>query len=200
MPRMSARDRILERRAKFIGTALALATGCSRDPAASIKSPDGDGKSVSTAVAGDKAPPVPPPTERPSLVADVSDAGVGARDDTVAQIKALEDATSKLAASVPAPCPLDHAACKARLRAFADEWARLQGDAVQLERRCPAKTPDDRAVETLMREHRGWLLVWLAAIQKAARASVQGGGAEWDELVQKAEEAHPQPCLKYYCP
>lgn len=199
---MSTRDRILERRAKFITTALVFAAGCSREQGVgATKVPDGEGKPKSSLAPAQPSGPVKPPPGRPALEATVSEAGVTHRSEAVARIERTYEATAKLAAAVPAVCPLGHAECKARFEVFANEWARLRDDLRGFFGRCAAKTPDDKAVEAMLRAHHAWLQQWLGAIEVAGRSAVEGdAGAEWEDLLRKAQDAHPQPCLKYYCP
>lgn len=194
---MSARDRILERRARFVSTALVLAAGCSREQTPATRAPE---KDVVPAVTAQPASSVKPPKDRPPLEAKVSDGGVEHRDQAVARIEKTHAAVSKLASSVPPPCPLEHADCKAKFAAFADEWARLEDDLLSFLPRCPAKTPDDKAVEAMLTAHRNWLGEWLKAIDEAGRIAAGDAGTAWNELREKAIDAHPQPCLKYYCP
>lgn len=194
---MSARDRILERRARFISTALVLAAGCSREQAQATRAPE---KDVQPTVSAQPASAVKPPKDRPPLDATVSDAGVVHREEARRQIDATYTAVEKLASSVPAPCPLEHADCKAKFAAFADEWARLEDELHAFLPRCPAKTPDDKAVEAMLTAHRNWLQEWLKAIDEAGRVAAGDAGTAWSDLREKAIEAHPQPCLKYYCP
>lgn len=200
---MSTRDRILERRAKFISTALVLAAGCSREQTIATKVPDGEGaKPTPGAIAPVKPGPVAPPKDKPSFEIHVTSAAAERRDLLVKHLEKLHEDVAKLAGSLPAACPMDDAECKARFQAVASEITRIQEEGIQhLFPRCPAKTADDKAIEKAIDEHAAWLRSWLAAIDKAVRGALQGdAGAEWDALLGSAAAAHPQPCLKYYCP
>ena len=199
---MSTRDRILERRAKFISTALVLAAGCSREQGnGASKLPEAESKPATSVTAVQAAGPVKPPPDRPSVDPKVSAAGVTRRTQMVEFIEKVHAATAKLASSVPAPCAFGHEECKARFVVFTDEWARIKDELRGFYPRCPAKLPDDVAIDKMLSEHHRWLTKWLAAIELAGRSAIQGdSGTEWDDLLQKAADAHPQPCLKYYCP
>lgn len=197
-----ARDRILERRARFISTAMLLAAGCSREQSSPTKLPDTEVKATdaSTPPPAVKPASVKPPPDRPSLDAKVSDAGVTRRDGALEMINKAYGATEKLASSVPAPCTLDHPECKEKLAKFLDEWARIEDELHGFYPRCPAKLPDDIAVDKMLSAHAAWLREWLTSIENAAKSTVGDAGTDWEKLRNDAINAHPQPCLKYYCP
>lgn len=205
---MSARDRILERRAKFISTALVLAAGCSREQGAS-KVPGAEVRPAPAASApADATPsvaapggPVRPPPGRPSLEVSVSAAGAPDKTAALARIDEVYRKVEALAGAVPAACPLGHAECKARFEKFADDLAVTRASMQRFIPPCPAKKADDKAIEALMTAHDRWFHQWLAAIEAAGRAAVaDDAGTAWADLMRKADEAHPEPCLKYYCP
>lgn len=194
-----SREAILKRRARFVSAALLIATGCTRPKDGATPLPDSEAhKPV-------PEPPVTPPAkvkpmdERPSLAVKVSPAGEAKLKATKDEIEALFVAVDKLAGSVPAPCVLTEKSCKERFAKFADEVAKQKSELIELAPRCPAKLPDDKAIEEMFQKHRDWLMRWIFAINKAAGESADAG-AEWEKIRDDAEAAHPQPCLKFACP
>jgi len=200
---MARDEEILKRRARFISTALVLAAGCSREQSQATRVPEADGKPSVATAQPQPVGPVKPPADRPPLDAKVSTAGESKRAESIASIEKTHAAMSKLAGAVPAPCGLNHADCMAKFKTFADEWARLRDELLDFSPRCPAKLPDDIAIDGMLSAHRAWLTKWLDAIEaagKSAALSQSDASNEWNKLRNDAIEAHPQPCLKFYCP
>jgi hypothetical protein len=194
-----SREEILKRRARFVSAALLIATGCTRAKEGAAPLPDSEAVKPMPEPPTAKPAKVKPMDERPSLDAKVSAAGeakLKSKKDEIAKHYAVVD---KLASEVPAPCVLTEKSCKERFQKFADEVAQEKFDLIHLAPRCPAKVPDDKAIEDMFERHRDWLMRWIFAINKAAGESADAG-AEWEKIRDDAEAAHPQPCLKFACP
>lgn len=194
-------EEILRRRARFVSAALVLASGCTRNRDGASPLPDSEAVKAAPSPPMPAPPPrVPPPPDRPALSAKVSAAGEPARDAAIKQIETLHASIEKLAGSIPAACELSETSCHARFKAFAEQIAKLDDDVYALHPpRCPAKLPDDIAVEKLRSEHRSWLDQWLRAIDVAAE-QMHDAGTAWHDLRTAARAAYPHPCLKFYCP
>lgn len=194
-------EEILKRRARFVSAALVLAGGCTREKEGATAVPAAESAKAKTPDPPVTPPPkVPPPPDRPSLEAKVSAAAKTKLSDSQAQIEKIYAGTEKLAAAVPAPCALDETSCRGRFKAFADELAKLREDVYKLgPPRCPAKLPDEKAIEEMVGNHRHWLSTWLANIEKVATSALDAGTA-WEDLRREAAMAYPHPCLKFACP
>jgi len=198
-------DDILKRRARFISAAALLAAGCSRDRATPGPTavPSSESKPATTANAK-PPPPVKPPADRPSLDAKVSTAGQAKRADAAARIEKVHGAIEQVANALPAGCPLHDPVCRARFKVFVGDIERLREDVHDLlVVRCPAKAPDDVALEKLLQAHQTWLYRWLDDIDRAGRAAAdqhEDAGSVWEELHRDAASAYPHPCLKFACP
>jgi hypothetical protein len=204
---MARDEEILKRRARFISAAAILAAGCSRDQATTkpVAVPSSESKPTASSPAESKAPPaVKPPPDRPPLDPKVSTAALAKRADAAARIEKVNKAVEEAAGAIPAGCPLHDPACRARFKIFHDDLAKLRDDAYNLNLvRCPAKAPDDKAIEDMLQRHQDWLYRWIHDIEKAGRAAAdvhEDAGSVWDELRGEAESAHPHPCLKFACP
>jgi hypothetical protein len=194
-------EEILKRRARFVSAALVLAGGCTREKEGASPLPAAESAKAKTPDPPVTPPPkVQPPPDRPSLDATVSPAAKTKLTDAQAEIEKIYAGTNKLAGAVPAPCALDETSCHARFKAFADELAKLRDEVYQLgPPRCPAKLPDDKAIETMVDNHRRWLSTWLANIEKVATTALDAGTA-WEDMRREAAMAYPHPCLKFACP
>jgi len=197
---------ILKRRARFISAAALLAAGCSRDQATTKPTavPSSESKPTVSVPESKPPPPVAAPANRPSLDPKVSTAGQPKRAEAAAAIEKVNTAIEEISGAIPAGCPLHEPVCRARFKVFHDDLAKLRDDVYKLhEARCPAKLPDEIAIEKMLQDHQNWLNRWLFSIEKTARAAAdvhEDAGSVWDELHNEAAKAHPHPCLKFACP
>ncbi len=194
-------EEILKRRARFVSAALLLAAGCTREKDGAAPLPPAEAKKPQPPEAPTKPPPrVEPPADRPSLTAKVSAASATKLADATAKIEKIHATIDKLASAVPAPCVLDEPTCKTRFKAFAGELAKLDDEIYKLSPpRCPAKLPDDKAIEEMVGDHRAWLSKWKHDIENVATAALDAGTA-WEDMRREAAMAYPHPCLKFACP
>ncbi len=203
-----SREKILERRARFVSAALVVMTGCTRE--ADGNKPGPLPTTESKATVPKPAPPpkppgaVPPPPDRPPLTAKVSVTGDAKRAAAAAKIEKIHEAIKQTADAIPAGCVLTDPACHTRFKLFHEKLAELREQVYELgPPRCPPKLADDIAVEAMVDAHRQWFGVWLHEIEKAgkeAALSQADAGDEWEQLHHEAAAAHPHPCLKFACP
>ncbi len=197
---------ILKRRARFISAAALLAAGCSRDQSTTkpIAVPSTESKPVASAPESKPPPPVKAPANRPPLDPKVSTAGQPKRAEAAAAIEKVNTAVEQIASAIPAGCALHEPACRARFKVFIEDLAKVREDVYALQVvRCPAKLPDDIAIEKMLQDHQDWLNRWIYEIDKAGRAAAdahEDAGSVWEELRNDAEKAYPHPCLKFACP
>lgn len=201
---MARDEEVLRRRARFVATALVLA-GCTKEKPSSVEPlPSQEGKPTTTTSATTLAPSpgVAEPPDRPALTAKVSPA---AQKDLEARVKVIDDlyvAIKKTASALPPKCDLAEADCLAKVRAY----VLLLGDhkdAIPDAPRCPPKGADALALEKLRDDHARWFGKWLKLIDErldSQYASSADAGGVLAGLRMQADQAHPQPCLKYSCP
>ena len=193
-------EEILKRRARFVSAALLVVAGCTHPKEGAVAVPDSEATKPTPEPPVKPPPRVEPPANRPTLDAKVTAAADAERVGTVKQIETVYKLVDKLAGAVPAACVLSEPSCHARFKAFADQIAQAREDIRDLTpAHCPAKLPDDKALEALRSAHGAWLGEWLRSIEKIAGETADAGTA-WEDLRVEAAKAHPHPCLKFSCP
>lgn len=208
----SIRRRILERRALFIGSALA-GLGCGPSGAPPTSPPPVVGveptqQSPSATPADGSAGPRPAPTAKPDKPpAIVIPAGVSGRarqsydalTKTMGQVHQLLGEAESL---LPDSCDILDPACE-------DKWSEVASRLSELRRVhtfsyfCPGASEEAKqfaAVHAAQRELEQRRTGKLQArIDKALARSGPAAAERWEELKRKAYEAKPYPCLSIAC-
>jgi len=211
-PRDSDRLAVLQRRALFVGSALATLGSCARStsPAEHAESPvvvvpdersdagESSGELADAALPPRKEPTSSlgdmPPLEAPDGVPD----SVRERYERLARVmtdahRAVDDITS----GVPS---CDVTSCEAQWRALATKVYELDG-LFRFFFVCPGSSADAKAYGVRAEAHQQYYSERRARMDEKIATALGGAAARkrWEELLREAGMANPMPCLSFAC-
>lgn len=206
------RAAILRRRAAFLGSTLAVLSGCSRGS----PPPDAAGRSGSQPVvtvaepAADAQAPADPLPERsnpagghPSLetppgVSEVARKKFEALAERMRDVYALFDALD-----VPADCDVTDSVCDDRWRKLADGLLELAERARFIVPVCKGSSESAKLYEQRAKEHADHVAELVKRIDQRIERALDGGGdaarRRWAEHEHEARRARPRVCLSFAC-
>lgn len=208
---MNERDRrhILERRALFVSSSLALLS-CGPKPQADPppgKNPDVTVPSqpnTITSASAAQTPPRPParPPQPPAgeIPAGVSDIARQNYERLFSMIKDQNERLEKAENAVPDPCDPGQAGCEAKFREVADillDYERSQHFGYF----CPGSSEEAKNFAQTTEQMRQQVAERYQALTRRIRAAMKSNDPEksWRDIQQKAYMAHPFPCLSIVC-
>lgn len=203
---MSDRDRrtILERRALFLGSALA-ALGCG--PKANTTEP-AEPQVVSIPGSADTTPtsdpePTDPPERTPSTRGDIppldTPPGVSERakqnyEWLAKRMTAAHDILDQMEKMIPS-CDIE--SCDADWKKLAEKQYELDGSYRSYT--CPGTSADAKAYEERAKLHHEFLEKRRSAVETRLSTALGSGTQRYDELRNEVARAHPRPCLSFAC-
>lgn len=203
---MSDRDRrtILERRALFLGSALA-AMGCG--PKANTTEP-AEQKVVSIPHSADTTPtedaaPANPPDRAPSTRGDMPPLdippGVSERarqnyEYLAKRMTAAHDILDEMEKLLPS---CDIKSCEADWKQLAERHFELDGSYRTYT--CPGTSADAKAYEERAKLHHEFLEKRRSAVEGRITSTLGSGAQRYEELRNDVARAHPRPCLSFAC-
>jgi len=203
---MAADERILRRRAQFVGAAL-LVAGCTERRAHEVSPlPSAEQKPVSSVPPPAAPEPVLPETPRPPRTAKVSNDAGADLASALSRIEAMFARVDAASRMIPAGCDLGDTACRARWKAVAEKLAQIEDAFWGFHGSwCPPKTSDAKAIDALIADHQVWLRTWFDRIRRTAvdtleKHSGADGGSVFQEMFLEEARKNPHPCLSIACP
>lgn len=195
---------ILERRALFLGSALAL-FGCG--PKTNTKEP-AEPQVVSIpasadSAAGSEPEPEPAPERTPSTRGALppldTPPGVSERARTyyealARRMTAAHDILDEMEKLIPS-CAI--ASCEADWRKLAEKQYELDG--TYRSYTCPGSSADAKAYEERARLHQEYLEKRRSGIETRLSSALGSGTQRYEELRNEVMRAHPRPCLSFAC-
>jgi hypothetical protein len=204
---MSDRDRrtILERRALFLGSALA-ALGCG--PKTNTTQP-ADPQVVSIPGSEDTKPtsdtePTPPADRQPSTRGDLppldTPAGVSERarqnyEALAKRMTAAHDILDEMEKMIPS-CAV--ASCEGDWKKLAEKHFALD-DSFRFAHTCPGSSAEAKAYEERAKLHSDYYQKRRTGIEAQIATAVGSGDQRYQELRNEVARANPRPCLSFAC-
>lgn len=215
--RETDRQRILARRAAFVGTALAALGGCARDPAPAgsppvaptahgpvveVEEPPADAATPEEALPDAARQPRvargAPSLDVPSDVSEEAKRRFEQLAERMRGVYALFDQVD-----VPERCEATDASCDARLRKLADDLLDLDDRTRYIIPVCAGSSESAKRFGERAREHADYVAELRRALEAEIQSALDAGGdamkQRWETQQRAASMARPRVCLSFAC-
>ncbi len=205
------RRRILERRALFLSSSLAVLSCGPKPPA---EAPPGSSTEVAVPEQPTEGPKEDLVGPAPDRVEDTPDEPTMEIPDGVSEraqqnyerlfkmVRGQLATIATTAKKVPAPCDVAAKDCEAQFRSVADSVLKYH-ESTRFSYFCPGSSDEAKEFEkkrsALTNQVRARYSELISKIEKALSDGSADGKKEWQRLEQEAAAANPHPCLSFAC-